>query len=69
VGRRHCIAAVGGLLALAGPASAQTDGFVVDGPYTVSGGTTIRANVAEPENTIVSNHHVRAPGTQVGSEG
>ena len=66
---RIAIAAIGGLLALAGPASAQTNGFVVDGPYTVRGGTTIRASVAEFENTMVSNDHVRAAGTQVGSEG
>ena len=31
------LAAVVGLLAIAGPASAQTNGFVVDGPFTLKG--------------------------------
>ena len=65
---RIAIIAVGGLLALAGPASAAPHGFVVDGPFSVSGSNLPpRVNQLALENTMISGY--AAPGTQVGSEG
>ena len=65
---RIALIAVGGLLALAAPASAQPNGFVVDGPVTVTGAPRTTSLL---ENTMISGYsvHAPAPGTQVGSEG
>ena len=66
---RIAIIAIGGLLALAGPASAAPHGFVVDGPFTVNDSKLpprVNQFALELEGKITG---YAVPGTQVGSEG